>query len=1495
MKVYNKDKNLDLSFLSDSEKDNNYISSSSLFLPKNDMEPSNLPIHTKQPGSDNLIIEDFSFISSEEFENHFENSDFNSSNNFDNYLKLLSKKNISEDKSFNSSQFFRKMGCWLYNLQAFQNIYNKDANKLKDLVQIEYTPSPLWILGTGYIFEGNDPVSFPMDFEFYNPIYHKKSMSDNLDSSICQNSDYVVLEKQKKTSLPTKKLKNISKPKKSSRSTSKLIPSKKTLSKANDKIDSYNMIELPVKSDPESIDSEMLSSFQIIEKQKSAIKKRLGENFDKWGDQYSNMYETFKSIQNKSLSKRKSKGRTSSSRKSSISKNIPSFDLSNKDPHYDVSPLFLNPNLSPANKNIRHKYLLDDIQISRTEFDSTINKLNNIKINPSDKSYTSETEKNDEFVLLDKSLSEYSSTEDNSTKPINPKSKANSSTPNTHLKNKTNTSIPNIPPKIKANSSNPNTRPKSKANSSNPNTRPKSKAYSINPNNRSKDVPPTPTESYTLVNSADNPSTPKPELPLKQSSLLKSVSPTSPTRKSRLLNRDPDISHIKYDAPNCSLIKIDGDSKKNAIFTKANEKDILNILRMYEKLSKSDTPEICRRIKKTWEIPNFQTFLSISSISKWATKRGWKISQISSFGYITFYKEQLSYNQSKSLDDSKSKPNWLKNLSFMLHISITEEPNPNIISNLESAPALKICDSKTNINFIATVYAQPSSWTTAMKKSFYQDSNCNIKLNSTLKKILLSFQNYFWPQSTNGSSKHELNYESKSILSSINNISISQDSMESKLVGKDDLSTSDEAEPAYKPIKDHPSTTTNTDNILADYTIVKNDSYSSDFASPSDSYLIEDCDNTSNDTIVKSLLKCLDNNNTSPFISDKNLFSNLKSPFFNFEVKNVEKKYERLVKRLGPEYSIEFAENIKAISNPKLNNKDYYSKPLPRAFISERDISTISDNEYVTPGLGPYLDNKPTDNDFISHRPRKNIPISNIFGETIINREINSLNVKYPILSWFSCISYNQHTLIQALLAVKSRFYFQYRKNYKNIASSKISSDIGWGCVHRSSQMLLSEAFMRVLPIRHPSALGGTFSRSFPPQFNDPKPSPYLSSLWYQRILEWFTDEDNVSSNDSLKESSGFYSLHSFSRAGLIFNKQVGDWFSPGTAANVIKILAQAHGQECPLSVYVCNDQLIIDSDFRKKAKTKINDISKLYNSKLDNSSNHNTWVPALLLVPVRLGIEKVNPVYYDKIKKLFKNPYSLGFVGGSPGKSFFFIGSQDNNLLYLDPHFPKPYVSLDEYKKNKEVAEVGKTSTSYNNRNLIKTSREIISQSDSSELSMSDIGSSYRVVNKNYPKGSKKYSFSSKSVNTHLLNEPNSNDRCSISKEHFYNPDTSVLNFMDTHSSKIISDEFEDAINDDFHTVNLRSIPIQDLDPSMFLAFIFKTEECWDNFIAEERHTVKKSVYNLTCSIDQIFKNKDPLNSSAELSSSSSNSNSSHLSTGGLCSGKNPLFSISI
>jgi cysteine protease ATG4 len=64
---------------------------------------------------------------------------------------------------------------------------------------------------------------------------------------------------------------------------------------------------------------------------------------------------------------------------------------------------------------------------------------------------------------------------------------------------------------------------------------------------------------------------------------------------------------------------------------------------------------------------------------------------------------------------------------------------------------------------------------------------------------------------------------------------------------------------------------------------------------------------------------------------------------------------------------------------------------------------------------------------------------------------------------------------------------------------------------------------------------------------------------------------------------------------------------------------------------------------------------------------------PLLVLFPLRLGIDKVNPVYYDLIKGALKSHLSVGVVGGRPNRSLYFVGFQDDDLFYLDPHCVRP------------------------------------------------------------------------------------------------------------------------------------------------------------------------------------------------------------------------------
>ncbi|KAI4520320.1 hypothetical protein K525DRAFT_257674 [Schizophyllum commune Loenen D] len=70
---------------------------------------------------------------------------------------------------------------------------------------------------------------------------------------------------------------------------------------------------------------------------------------------------------------------------------------------------------------------------------------------------------------------------------------------------------------------------------------------------------------------------------------------------------------------------------------------------------------------------------------------------------------------------------------------------------------------------------------------------------------------------------------------------------------------------------------------------------------------------------------------------------------------------------------------------------------------------------------------------------------------------------------------------------------------------------------------------------------------------------------------------------------------------------------------------------------------------------------------------------PVLVLLGIRLGLDGVNPIYYDTIKQLYTFPQSLGIAGGRPSSSYYFVGAQAGDLFYLDPHHARPTVPLRE------------------------------------------------------------------------------------------------------------------------------------------------------------------------------------------------------------------------
>ncbi|KAJ4460921.1 Cysteine protease ATG4C [Paratrimastix pyriformis] len=66
-------------------------------------------------------------------------------------------------------------------------------------------------------------------------------------------------------------------------------------------------------------------------------------------------------------------------------------------------------------------------------------------------------------------------------------------------------------------------------------------------------------------------------------------------------------------------------------------------------------------------------------------------------------------------------------------------------------------------------------------------------------------------------------------------------------------------------------------------------------------------------------------------------------------------------------------------------------------------------------------------------------------------------------------------------------------------------------------------------------------------------------------------------------------------------------------------------------------------------------------------------WRPLVLLFPVRLGLEQLQPTYFEALRRVLSWPQSVGISGGHPCSSHYFFATQEDRIFYLDPHFVQP------------------------------------------------------------------------------------------------------------------------------------------------------------------------------------------------------------------------------
>lgn len=96
------------------------------------------------------------------------------------------------------------------------------------------------------------------------------------------------------------------------------------------------------------------------------------------------------------------------------------------------------------------------------------------------------------------------------------------------------------------------------------------------------------------------------------------------------------------------------------------------------------------------------------------------------------------------------------------------------------------------------------------------------------------------------------------------------------------------------------------------------------------------------------------------------------------------------------------------------------------------------------------------------------------------------------------------------------------------------------------------------------------------------------------------------------------------------------------------------------MAIHVANDGVIY--------KDEVETILLKKNSQAKQQS-------VLILVPLLLGLDSVNPVYFESLKRFFEIPNNIGIAGGRPKSSLYFIGTEGDNLIYLDPHYTRPAI----------------------------------------------------------------------------------------------------------------------------------------------------------------------------------------------------------------------------
>ena len=340
-------------------------------------------------------------------------------------------------------------------------------------------------------------------------------------------------------------------------------------------------------------------------------------------------------------------------------------------------------------------------------------------------------------------------------------------------------------------------------------------------------------------------------------------------------------------------------------------------------------------------------------------------------------------------------------------------------------------------------------------------------------------------------------------------------------------------------------------------------------------------------------------------------------------------------------------------------------------------------------------------------------------------------------------VKFNKHEKL--LNKLKNIPWFSYRKNFDQIKEKdKIyTSDAGWGCMIRASQMILAQGLCKISTTEKLN----DFINQYLAYFYDNKiPMKYLCKN--KNNLQNVKEKNNKNKNDeyedfeiidtekgkeknvaysfidlsselinglehmSERKSNKEYLTPPFSLRNLIKvqkltnknGKKVGEWFSNYDTIRLIQIITSEMNKknDCDFKIINFNEGIfyidnIVKECFEEHKKLKEldgfelvclgnNEFYDIINNNIENDEymfNDKLYKfknKFIIFISVRHGLYSLDEEMHNEVLDIFDIDTNIGFIGGKNTRAFYFIGKCGKNIIFLDPHYVQDTIPLNKF-----------------------------------------------------------------------------------------------------------------------------------------------------------------------------------------------------------------------